>query len=90
MYSGIVLSMSLYLKQNERKTQLQERLSKELQEKAKRKALEDQELPDGVDDSAFVKNMQQTASLAWVWILASVILIGVIFWIIMSASSGNQ
>jgi hypothetical protein len=58
--------MALYIRQQEKRTELQERLAAELQEKARAKAKE-AELPDGVTDSHYIKNTKQTSSLGWVW-----------------------
>ena len=75
--------MSLYLKQNETRSQLQEKLAKELQERAKQKSLET-ELPDGVNDSAYIKDTKQTTSLAWVWMLIGVAIVGIAVWLVIA------
>ncbi len=61
--------MGLFVQQNSERTRLQERITAELNEKAKKKALGDTERPDGIDDSAYIENTKQTTSLAWVWIV---------------------
>ena len=58
--------MALFIKQQEQRTELQERIAAELQEKARRKAAAG-DRPDGIDDSAFVKGTKRTTTLAWVW-----------------------
>lgn len=73
--------MSLYLKQTETRSQLQEKLAKELQERAKQKS-NPYEQPDGVTDSAYIKDTKQTTSLAWVWVLIGVATIGIVIWLI--------
>ena len=75
--------MSLYLKQNESRSQLQDKLAKELQERAKQKPPV-HEQPDGVTDSAYLKNTKQTTSLAWVWVLIVLAMISIALWIITS------
>jgi len=74
--------MSLYLKQNETRSQLQDKLAKELQDRAREKAKES-ELPDGVNDSAYIEGTKQTTSLAWAWLLIGVAIIGVALWLII-------
>lgn len=74
--------MGLYLKQSETRSQLQDKLAKELQERAKQKAVE-ADLPDGVNDSAYIKGTQQTTHLAWVWILVIVAIVGVAIWLVI-------
>ena len=75
--------MSLYLKQNETRSELQDRIAAELQEKAKKKALET-ERPDGVTDSAYIKDTKQTTSLAWVWVLIMIAIVGIAIWLIIA------
>ena len=75
--------MSLYLKQNETRSELQDRIAAELQEKAKKKALET-ERPDGVTDSAYIKDTKQTTSLAWIWVLIMVAIVGIAIWLIIA------
>lgn len=75
--------MSLYLKQNETRSELQSRIAAELQEKAKKKALET-ELPDGVTDSAYIKNTKQTTSLAWAWVFIVIAIVGIAVWLIVA------
>jgi hypothetical protein len=60
--------MSLFIRQDENRSELQTRIAAELQEKARKKAKE-AELPDGVKDSAYIKGTKQTASTAWIWIV---------------------
>lgn len=75
--------MSLYLKQNESRSDLQKRIAGELQDKARKKAIET-ERPDGVMDSAYIKDTKQTTSLAWVWVVIIVAIIGIALWLILS------
>lgn len=77
--------MALFIKQDERRTELQQRIAAELQEKAKRKAAES-ERPDGVDDSAFVKDSKKTTTLAWVWVLIVIFAIAAVTAIIIAAT----
>ena len=75
--------MGLYLKQNDNRSELQEKLAMELQDKARKKAKE-AELPDGVTDSAYLNETKQTTSLAWAWILIIVAALAIALWIIVS------
>lgn len=72
--------MGLFInKQNDSRSELQRRLAQELTDKARKKAeLENNERPDGVDDSAFVNNTKTTSKLAWFWIAVFVIVVGVV------------
>lgn len=77
--------MSLYLKQNESRSQLQEKLAKELQERAKQKA-KPQEHPDGVMDSEYLKRTKETTSLAWVWVLIALAAIVLVIWLLVTTA----
>lgn len=77
----------IYNQQNNR-SELQKRLAQELSDKAKKKNLEPaSELPDGVEDSAYIKDTKQTTSLAWVWVLLTIIAVAVVVWLLIA--SGN-
>lgn len=75
--------MSLYLKQSETRSQLQDKLAKELQDRAKEKA-KTFDQPDGVTDSAYLKDTKSTTSLAWVWVLIIAAVIGSAIWLIVT------
>lgn len=73
--------MGLFIRQDDNRSELQRRLAAELNEKARKRAeLENQPLPDGVTDSAYVKDTQATSKYAWIWIL--LIVLGVVATII--------
>lgn len=74
--------MALFLKQDGQRSQLQERLASELQEKARQKAAE-AELPDGITDSNYIKNTKQTTTLAWVWLVIGIAVFGLIIALIV-------
>ncbi|MFZ2126562.1 MAG: hypothetical protein WAV04_03575 [Candidatus Microsaccharimonas sp.] len=78
--------MALYIKQENKRSQLQEKLATDLQERAREKAKE-AELPDGISDSAFIKGSKQTTSLAWVWGVIALIALGLVVWLIIATSS---
>jgi multidrug efflux pump subunit AcrB len=73
--------MGLYLRQQETRSELQDKLAAELQERAKQKAKEF-EKPDGVTDSAYLKGTKQTTSLAWVWAIIALAFVVLIIWVI--------
>ena len=74
--------MALFIRQNEDRSKLQERLAAELQERAKAKSVH-QAGPDGVEDSEFIKDLQPTSSLAWVWIFLLIAGIGIAVWLVV-------
>lgn len=71
------------MKQSDTRSQLQDKLAKELQDRAKQKALET-ELPDGVTDSAYLKGTKSTSSLAWVWVVIVLAVIVLAIWLLVS------
>lgn len=74
--------MGLYLQQNSERSELQQRIAAELNEKAKKKANVDASKPDGVTDSAYLEKTKTTTSLAWVWALIAVVAIGILIWLV--------
>ncbi len=66
--------MSLFIRQNDERSKLQERLAAELQERAKQRALL-QDQPDGVDDSRYIEGTKRTTSLAWVWVVIAIVVV---------------
>lgn len=74
--------MALYVKQSDQRSQLQEKLAAELQAKARAKAKE-AELPDGVDDSAYIEGTKRTTTLAWAWGLIFLAIIVLVVWLII-------
>ncbi len=77
--------MSLYLRQQNTRSDLQDKLAKELQERAKQKATE-AERPDGVDDSRYIEGTKKTTSLAWVWALIGLAIIGIVIWLLIGTA----
>jgi len=74
--------MGLYLQQKNERSELQQRIAAELNEKAKKKANVDTTKPDGVTDSAYLEKTKITTSLAWVWVLIAVAAIGILIWLV--------
>jgi hypothetical protein len=72
--------MSLFLKQEDSRSELQKKIATELQAKMAEKPKE-ADMPDGVDDSQYIKGTKQTTSLAWAWILIVVAAVGVSIWL---------
>lgn len=81
--------MALFVNQSGNRSKLQERLAAELAEKNKQKTQRlESTPPDGVEDSQYVKNTKNTTSLAWVWILIVLFVVGAaIAYIVVSGNS---
>lgn len=78
--------MALFVKQNQERTELQQRLAAELQEKARKKSMESDQ-PDGVTDSAYLKDTKQTTSLAWVWVVIILFAVAAMVFYIVALNS---
>lgn len=77
--------MGMFIRQDENRSELQQKIASELQEKAKQRTL-DADRPDGIDDSSYVENMKSTTSLAWVWVLIGIAAIAVIVWLVIEST----
>lgn len=77
--------MALFIRQDDARSELQERLAAELQARAKQKALQDR--PDGVDDSEYIKGTKVTTRLAWVWALIVIVAIGALIWLTVMSTT---
>ena len=78
--------MALFVRQDENRSELQQRLATELQARAKERAKQADQ-PDGVDDSQFLQGTKQTTSLAWAWAIVAVLGIGVVIFLLIKASA---
>jgi hypothetical protein len=76
--------MALFIRQNEDRSKLQERLAAELQEKAKARALENN-TSDDIEDSQYLKDTKPTTSLAWVWVVILIIAVGIVLALMMQS-----
>lgn len=77
--------MALFVRQDENRSQLQQRLATEIQDRARAKAKQVDQ-PDGVEDSQYIKGTKQTTSLAWVWLaLAILALVSIIYFVITTS-----
>jgi len=77
--------MALFVNQENTRTKLQQKIAAELAEKAKKKSAGETDRPDGVDDSAYLKNTKSTTSLAGVWIVIVIVLIALAIWLIVQS-----
>jgi len=85
--SAIIKGMALFVRQNEDRSELQQRLAAELREKANQRAKSDAQRPDGIEDSNYLKDTKTTSSLAGIWIaIAIVALILVVIYMISQYS----
>lgn len=86
--------MGMYLKQQESRTELQERIAAELKAKAEQKAKVEAEInaqpnrnqKDAVEDSAYVEGYKRTTTLAPVWLLIFFAAVVVFIYFVTQAS----
>jgi hypothetical protein len=76
--------MALFIRQDDNRTELQQRLATELQEKARKRAQEDNKRPDGVSDSAYIKGTVGTTKYAWIWVIVLAAVVVGIFVLIVT------
>lgn len=79
----IYITMALFIRQDDIRTDLQKRISDDLQTKAKKlsKLTDDTDL---VEDSEYIKGTKKTTSLAWVWALIVLAFIAITGWLIIT------
>jgi len=79
--------MGIIVNQEDNRTELQKRIATQLADKDKKRKARQDELPDGVDDSAYIEGTKQTTSLAWVWIV--IVAVAVIAAVVLFVISGK-
>lgn len=72
--------MALFIRQDENRSKLQQKLVAELQDKAKQQSQLGDD-PDGVEDTEYIKDTQQTSRYAWLWIVVAIVALGVLAWL---------
>lgn len=77
--------MALFVNQENTRTKLQKRVAAELADKAKKKEFGDGERPDGVDDSAYLKNTKSTTSLAGAWMVIVIAVVVLTIWLVVQS-----
>ena len=79
--------MGLYVRKNEQRSKLQERIASEMREKAKK--AHDSETPpviDGVDDSGFMEGTKSSSGLLGVWLVLLAVGVAVVVLLIVRSS----
>ena len=80
--------MGIIMNQRDDRTELQKRIAAELAEKDKKRKARQDELPDGVEDSAYIEGTKQTTSLAWAWVIIVLAAVAALVWFFVA--SGNK
>jgi hypothetical protein len=75
--------MALFVRQDDKRSELQQRVAAEMQERIRAKAAEN---PDGVDDSQYIKGTKTTSSLAWAWVLIGILVFAGLVWLIFAVT----
>ena len=78
--------MGMYLKQQEGRSELQERIAAELKQKAEQKAKIEDKPHDEIEDSAYVEGYKRTTTLAPVWLLIFFAAVVVFIYFVTQAS----
>lgn len=77
--------MGLFVRQDENRSELQQRLAAELQDRARKKA-EAAELPDGVTDSQYIKGTKEGSTLLWLWLVIGVFVVALAIFLIIKTA----
>jgi hypothetical protein len=72
--------MGIIVNQNENRSQLQEKLAAELQEKAKKRAINTTRV-DGVEDMTLIENTKKTGSLGWLKAIIGIAVLLALVWL---------
>lgn len=74
---AILYFMSLFLKQNEPRTQLQTKIAADLADRLKQRQLEGKEsTPTILDDQ------HQTSQSVWLWLIVAVLVVALVAWVL--------
>lgn len=78
--------MAMFLRQNDTRTDLQQRLAAELREKSKQAAdLEAKPRPDGVKDSNYMRDYEKSSRWLWAWlVIGAAFIAGIVAFIIVA------
>lgn len=76
--------MALFVQQNDNRSKYQQQIAAELQEKLRSQPQPGAQ-PDGVEDSAFVRDTKSTTSLAWMWLVIALAFVGALVWLVILA-----
>lgn len=77
--------MGLFIRQDEERTELQQRIATELRERAKARAEADNKFDD-IEKSQYLQGTKRTTSLAWVWGVIVVLAVGVLIYVVIRMS----
>lgn len=76
--------MGLYVRKDDQRTKLQERIASEMREKARKAhGMETPPVVDGVDDSGFMEGTKSSSTLLGVWLALLVVGVGVVILLIV-------
>ncbi len=75
--------MGLLVNRQNQRSELQERIAADLQEKAKQAKISEDAAFDGVEDVRYLEGTKQTTGLAWVWVLVVLLAAGVVTMLMM-------
>jgi hypothetical protein len=81
--------MSLFIRQEDERSELQKGIAAQLQRRARENSKDtDKNVPDGVEDSQYIKGTKKTTSLAWVWIIIIIVAVGIAVWLTVLSVTG--
>ncbi len=80
--------MGLYVRRDEQRTKLQEKIAADLRSKAAENAKSDIEGPkyDGAEDAGIVEDTHTSSPLLGVWLVIGLLVVGVVVYLIVQSS----
>lgn len=78
--------MGLYVRKEEERSKLQEKIAAELREKAKRNSDAEFTPVDGVEESNYMEGTKNSSSLLGVWLVLLAIGVGLVIWLIIRST----
>lgn len=79
--------MGIIVNQDDNRTELQKRIAEQLNDKARKKPDVLADSPDGVEDSAFVKDLAGSKATMWVWWVLGLVVIAVFVYLYITAGN---
>lgn len=74
------------MNQQDKRSELQERIAADLREKAKKSSLQDKAMVDGAEDSKYLEGTKKTSALAGAWLLIVAMVIALVIMLFMQGN----
>lgn len=79
--------MALFLGQQDKRSELQEKIAADLRVKMQQSKLREDAMIDGVEDTKYLEDTKTIPATTWAWLILAIIMAGVV---IVFLAQGNQ